>query len=201
MTYMAACDSSTCDKYSGSTDKWLTFVDWREGGGHLVPAGRQCVSLSSFSPSRTNYLVNSTHSERFTGLCDAPDASTVTPGQYLVRHEIIALRLAVKLGGADFYPSCTQIHIGGSQTGTLNQTVLFPGAYNDNDPGIYDLSAHAPGAAYTFPGPPCRTWRRPRTCLASCGRRGLWEDSRETRRRRPRRKVQSRRLRLGLGRS
>jgi len=78
----------------------------------------------------------------------------VAPGDYLVRHEIIALHLAVTQGGAEFYPSCTQIRVGGSQTGTPNQTVLFPGAYNDNDPGIYDPSIYSPGAAYVFPGPP-----------------------------------------------
>ena len=78
----------------------------------------------------------------------------IAPGDYLVRHEIIALHLAVTQGGAEFYPSCTQIRVGGSQTGTPNQTVSFPGAYNDNDPGIYDTSIYAPGASYTFPGGP-----------------------------------------------
>jgi Auxiliary Activity family 9 (formerly GH61) len=80
--------------------------------------------------------------------------STISPGGYLVRHEIIALHLAVTLGGAEFYPSCTQILVGGSQTGTPDQTVSFPGAYNDNDPGIYDPDVYDPNAVYTFPGPP-----------------------------------------------
>jgi hypothetical protein len=80
--------------------------------------------------------------------------TAVSPGEYLVRHEIIALHLAVTLGGAEFYPSCTQIRIGGSQTGTPNQTVSFPGAYNDNDPGIYDPNVYSPGSLYVFPGPP-----------------------------------------------
>ena len=78
----------------------------------------------------------------------------VAPGGYLVRHEIIALQLAVSLGGAEFYPSCTQILVGGSQTGTPNQTVSFPGAYNDNDPGIYDPSVYDNSSPYIFPGPP-----------------------------------------------
>ena len=77
----------------------------------------------------------------------------VAPGEYLVRHEIIALHLATTLGGAEFYPSCTQIRIGGSQTGTPNQTVSFPGAYNDNDPGIYDPDVYS-NQVYVFPGPP-----------------------------------------------
>ena len=78
----------------------------------------------------------------------------VAPGDYLIRNEIIALHLAETLGGAEFYPSCTQVRIGGSQTGTPNQTVLFPGAYNDNDPGIFDPNVYNNGASYTFPGPP-----------------------------------------------
>ena len=77
----------------------------------------------------------------------------VAPGEYLVRHEIIALHLAVSYGGAEFYPSCTQIRIGGSQTGTPNQTVYFPGAYNDSDPGIYDPDVYS-NQVYVFPGPP-----------------------------------------------
>ena len=79
----------------------------------------------------------------------------LAPGEYLVRQEIIGLHLAVTLGGAEFYPSCTQVRIGGSQSGTPNQTVSFPGAYNDNDPGIYVPNIYAPGASYNnFPGPP-----------------------------------------------
>lgn len=52
--------------------------------------------------------------------------------------QIIALHLATSMGGAEFYPSCTQVSIGGSGTGQPDSTVLFPGAYSDSDPGIYD---------------------------------------------------------------
>jgi len=41
------------------------------------------------------------------------------------------------MGGAEFYPSCTQVQISGSGTGTPNDTVMFPGGYSDSDPGIY----------------------------------------------------------------
>ena len=60
-------------------------------------------------------------------------------GEYLVRHEIIALHLATQKGGAEFYPSCQQIKVGGSGTGVPSQDELlsFPGAYSDDDPGIY----------------------------------------------------------------
>jgi hypothetical protein len=42
--------------------------------------------------------------------------------------------LALMLGGVNFYPSCRQIRIGSSQTGTPNQSILFLGTYDDSDP-------------------------------------------------------------------
>jgi hypothetical protein len=59
----------------------------------------------------------------------------------------------MSLGGTEFYPSCTQILISGSQTGTPNQTVSFLGAYNDNDPGICDPSVYH-NTLHIFSGPP-----------------------------------------------
>ena len=124
----------------------------KSDGNTLVPAGHQCVSFSSPPVAR---LIDMRKHDTVNGKPASVTLPTqVAPGDYLIRHEIIALHLAVTLGGAEFYPSCTQIRVGGSQTGTPNQTVSFPGAYNDNDPGIYDQSIYSPGAAYTFPGGP-----------------------------------------------
>lgn len=41
-------------------------------------------------------------------------------------------------GGAEFYPACIQLSVGGSQTGqpTSSEEVTFPGGYSDTDPGI-----------------------------------------------------------------
>ena len=50
--------------------------------------------------------------------------------------QLIALQIAVSLGGAEFYPSCTQVRVGGNGSGVPNATVSFPGAYEDTDPGI-----------------------------------------------------------------
>ena len=93
----------------------------------------------------------------------------VEPGDYLVRHEIIALQLAVSAGGAEFYPSCTQIRVGGSQSGTPNQTVSFPGAYSDTDPGILDPNVYTPGSPYVFPGPPVSNLASPSDMSTSNG--------------------------------
>ena len=64
---------------------------------------------------------------------------SLASGGYLVRHEIIALHLANEKGKAEFYPSCQQIKVGGSETGvpSEDQLLSFPGAYSDDDPGIF----------------------------------------------------------------
>ena len=82
--------------------------------------------------------------------------STLQSGHYIIRHEIIALHLATTIGGAEFYPSCTQVNVGGSQVGmaSASEEVTFPGGYSDTDPGIYDPTIFDTPIQYTFPGPP-----------------------------------------------
>jgi len=132
MTYMALCDTSTCDKFNGSTAKWFKIDE-----------------IGKKSDGSTWYQQDVMNGQPVSVTLP----TQVAPGDYLVRHEIIALHLAQTLGGAEFYPSCTQIRVGGSQTGTPNQTVSFPGGYNDNDPGIYDPNVYS-NQDYVFPGPP-----------------------------------------------
>lgn len=81
--------------------------------------------------------------------------SNIAPGNYLIRHEIIALHLANSKGGAEFYPSCAQLKVGGSGTGKPNpdELVSLPGAYSDSDPGIFVPSIYDGGSKYQFPGP------------------------------------------------
>ena len=98
----------------------------------MVPAGHQCVTFIVSLPFLSDYATVNGQPVSVTLSND------IAPGQYLIRHEIIALHLAVSPGGAEFYPSCTQVNIGGSQTGQPNQTVTFPGGYTDTEPGILD---------------------------------------------------------------
>ncbi|KAF4613533.1 hypothetical protein D9613_008195 [Agrocybe pediades] len=73
-------------------------------------------------------------------------------GQYIVRHEIIALHAAYTYPGAQFYPSCIQIQVTGSGTALPTSFVSFPGAYTPTTPGIvYD--AYTNTSAYPIPGP------------------------------------------------
>ncbi|KAI9070003.1 lytic polysaccharide monooxygenase, partial [Trametes sanguinea] len=133
MTYMAKCGSTTCDKFNDTNAQWFK----------IDQAGKKSDDASQWVQQD---IMNG-------------DSYTVTlpkdlpPGDYLIRHEIIALHLAVTMGGAEFYPSCTQVRVGGSGSGSPNNLVTFPGAYHDDDPGIYDPNVFDAGSSYTFPGP------------------------------------------------
>ncbi|RPD53086.1 hypothetical protein L226DRAFT_473662 [Lentinus tigrinus ALCF2SS1-7] len=132
LTYMASCGDTTCDKFDASNAQWFKVdeVGKKSDGSAWVQQDIMNGKTYSFT---------------------LPD--NIQPGDYLIRHEIIALQLAVSEGGAEFYPSCTQVRIGGNGNGAPNATVSFPGAYSDTDPGILTPDVYNPGFTYTFPGP------------------------------------------------
>ncbi|KAF5353362.1 hypothetical protein D9756_007862 [Leucocoprinus leucothites] len=73
-------------------------------------------------------------------------------GQYLIRHEIIALHAAYTYPGAQVYPSCIQVEVTGSGSALPTSFVSFPGAYTGETPGIvYD--AYQNSGDYPIPGP------------------------------------------------
>ncbi|KAG8705543.1 hypothetical protein FRC11_008971, partial [Ceratobasidium sp. 423] len=77
-------------------------------------------------------------------------------GQYLIRAEIIALHLADKRGGVEFYGNCIQVNVkngaGGSNFLNGVATAKFPGGYSLDDKGIL-VNVFNKGFKYTFPGP------------------------------------------------
>lgn len=134
LTYMASCGNTTCDKFDPINAQWFKIQqDGRKSNGDW-----QQVDLFNGGVSAASI----------------PD--TLAPGNYMVRHEIIALHLATALGGAEFYEGCVQLRVGGNQTGApkTSDLVSLPGAYSDNDPGIFDPNAFDPQSKYVFPGPP-----------------------------------------------
>ncbi|KAF3186793.1 hypothetical protein TWF788_003014 [Orbilia oligospora] len=78
-------------------------------------------------------------------------------GQYLLRHEIIALHAAHEQKGAQFYPSCTNIEITGATGENTPDTVKIPGAYSASDPGIFINIYYPKVESYVIPGPPVYT--------------------------------------------
>ncbi|KAF7290218.1 CBM1 domain-containing protein [Mycena indigotica] len=79
--------------------------------------------------------------------------SCIPAGQYLLRHEIIALHGATAYPGAQFYMECAQISVTGGGS-TQPATVSFPGAYKGSDPGITVNIYYPTLTNYTIPGPP-----------------------------------------------
>ncbi|KAJ7062755.1 glycosyl hydrolase family 61-domain-containing protein [Mycena amicta] len=79
--------------------------------------------------------------------------SCIAAGQYLLRHEVIALHAAVSYPGAQFYMECAQLTITGGGS-TQPATVSFPGAYHGTDPGITTNIYYPILTNYTIPGPP-----------------------------------------------
>ncbi|KAI5119067.1 hypothetical protein M0805_001526 [Coniferiporia weirii] len=77
--------------------------------------------------------------------------SCIPAGQYLLRHEIIALHAAESYPGAQFYMECAQLEITGGGS-TQPATVSFPGAYAGSDPGI-TIDIYQTLTNYTVPGP------------------------------------------------
>ncbi|KAI1789129.1 glycoside hydrolase [Ganoderma leucocontextum] len=131
MTYMASCGPGSCLDFDSSSAKWFKIQE----SGLRADGTWAMKDLYDGLPANVSLPQN------------------IAPGEYLIRHEILALHTAQSIGGAEFYPSCAQVKVGGARTGVPNSTVPFPGAYSDTDPGIlidpYDMTGD-----YPFPGPP-----------------------------------------------
>jgi hypothetical protein len=79
---------------------------------------------------------------------------TIAPGNYVVRHEIIALHAASQANGAQNYPFCFNLAISGNGT-AKPAGVLATSFYKATDPGVlYNLNITPPVPPYTIPGPP-----------------------------------------------
>lgn len=133
ISYLADCGDTSCDKFDSKKAKWFKIDQqgYRQGSSEWVQK-----SLMSGATA------------------DVKIPENIAPGNYLMRHEVIGLHIANRFKGAEFYPSCAQLVIGGKGTGrpSPNELVSFPGAYDDNDPGIFNGNYY--GGKYTFPGPP-----------------------------------------------
>lgn len=77
--------------------------------------------------------------------------SDIAPGNYVLRHEIIALHSAGTVNGAQNYPQCINLEITGSGTATPSG-VLGTALYTETDPGI-EINIYQSLSTYVFPGP------------------------------------------------
>ncbi|KAB5515074.1 glycoside hydrolase family 61 protein [Coniochaeta sp. 2T2.1] len=77
--------------------------------------------------------------------------ATIAPGNYVLRHEIIALHAAGSVNGAQAYPQCVNLQITGSGT---SKPAGVPGTqlYKSTDPGIL-FNIYTSPISYVVPGP------------------------------------------------
>ncbi|RDW92665.1 hypothetical protein BP5796_02059 [Coleophoma crateriformis] len=79
--------------------------------------------------------------------------STIAPGNYVLRHEIIALHGAGSTDGAQNYPQCINLEVTGSGTDSPSGT-LGTALYTETDPGILvNIYVDLTTLDYVIPGP------------------------------------------------
>ncbi|KAJ0120780.1 glycosyl hydrolase family 61 [Diaporthe amygdali] len=130
ITYVAKC-AADCTKADKSTLKWVKI---------------EAVGI--------NYTTQKWASQTLIdqgGKWTTTVPKSLAPGNYVFRHEIIALHGAGSLNGAQNYPQCFNIKITGS--GTANPTgTLGTALYKNTDPGIY-FNPYTTITSYAMPGP------------------------------------------------
>jgi hypothetical protein len=136
MTYMAPCGAGGCANFD--------------------PANAQFFKISELGkkPDGNWFMRDLTNGPNASLSVRLPE--TLPAGEYLIRHELIAMQLGGTFGGAEFYPACVQVRLSApTRTGAdVPAGVTFPGAYSDSDPGIHTPDIYNPGLNYIFPGPP-----------------------------------------------
>lgn len=73
-------------------------------------------------------------------------------GNYVLRHEIIALHGAGSDNGAQAYPQCLNLKVGGSGTVAPTNGVAGTSLYTRSEPGII-FNLYGSYTSYPFPGP------------------------------------------------
>ncbi|KAJ8454291.1 hypothetical protein ONZ45_g8731 [Pleurotus djamor] len=125
-TYMASCNSD-CSQFDVSGARWFKIDAAGYDNGQWASA-----KLMADGMSWTSKI-----------------PAQLAPGQYLMRHEIIALHSA---GSPQYYPACAQVNVRGSGQGTPSDSdlVSLPGLYN----GVTFPNIYTDFGSFTVPGPP-----------------------------------------------
>lgn len=78
--------------------------------------------------------------------------SSLKAGNYVLRHEIIALHAAGNQNGAQAYPQCVNIKVTGGGTASLSGGVAATSLYSPSDAGIL-FNLYRSYSSYPIPGP------------------------------------------------
>ncbi|KAF3169603.1 hypothetical protein TWF106_002119 [Orbilia oligospora] len=134
MVYMAKCPSSGCNGWTGTGTSWFkinqvglisgTMGAGKWGSGQVQDTLKWTVKIPASLPS----------------------------GEYLIRHELLALHQA---NNPQFYPECAQLTVTGGGSGTPGPLVDLQKTYSGSDPDVnVDIYiASKDKTSYTCPGP------------------------------------------------
>ena len=78
--------------------------------------------------------------------------SSIAPGNYVARHEIIALHSAGTADGAQNYPQCVNFQVTGTGTDALASGTAGEALYKPSDAGI-SINIYTSMTSYPMPGP------------------------------------------------
>ncbi|KAI8626269.1 lytic polysaccharide monooxygenase [Xylariaceae sp. FL1651] len=145
---------------------WNTWPDTHKGPiiNYLAKCNGECTSatpggLSFTKISQGAYLSGSDPgtwvtdtliAQNFTS--DVTIPAGLAAGNYVLRHEIIALHSAANKDGAQSYPQCLNIKVGGSGTKALPAGEAATKFYTETDPGIL-FNLYTSFSSYSIPGP------------------------------------------------
>ncbi|KAI5777587.1 glycosyl hydrolase family 61-domain-containing protein [Geopyxis carbonaria] len=134
--YMAKCPGA-CSSFDGSGAVWFKIDE----------AGLMSGTVGKGSWGNTVIL----DTLKWTSTIPA----TLAPGEYLIRHEVLALHQA---NTPQFYPECAQLTVTGSGSASPSSEYLIslPGGIQMSDPGVtIDIYAadQASNTVYVVPGP------------------------------------------------
>lgn len=130
--YLANCNGP-CESVDKTTLKWFKI----DQGGHISGSNPGTWATDSLIANNNTWTVTIPRD--------------LKSGNYVLRHEIIALHAAGQANGAQDYPQCVNLVVTG--TGSAAPAgVAFPGLYTPTDKGIlFDL--YGTSTSYPIPGP------------------------------------------------
>ncbi|KAI0477785.1 lytic polysaccharide monooxygenase [Xylariaceae sp. FL0804] len=145
---------------------WNTWPDTHHGPvlNYLAQCSGECTSATaaglSFSKISEGGLISGSDPGTWTTdtLIANNFSSTVTipaglePGNYVLRHEIIALHAAMSEDGAQNYPQCLNIQVGSGGSTALPAGEPATDFYTETDPGIL-FNLYTSFSSYDIPGP------------------------------------------------
>jgi cellulase len=144
MSYLAACNGS-CSYVDKTKLEWVKIDQL----GWLNSSGWDDLMLGG--TWATNVLI----ANDFRWQVQVPEG--LTKGEYVLRHEIIALHVAEGLGGAQAYPQCVNLKVREGGEKKIEGGVLATELYGMRDEGIF-VDVHQNIEGYEIPGPEVWNW-------------------------------------------